>query len=86
MIGGPAIGQHLIETRIVSVQAQQNFAQVGPGLDPMTLCSGEDGEQNGGSRPACSLPRNSQFFRPMAWCRSVRSLTLLSIVSRPSSV
>jgi hypothetical protein len=30
MIGNPTIGQHFIKTRIVSVQSQQDFAQVGP--------------------------------------------------------
>ena len=51
MIGSPSIGQHLIETRIVVVQAQQQFTQVGPRLDPMTLGAGEDREQDGRARP-----------------------------------
>src|SRR5262245_39748916 len=34
--------------------------------------------------PASSLPRNSQFLRPTAWSRNVRSDTLLSIVNRTS--
>ncbi|HEX3600156.1 MAG TPA: hypothetical protein VHU84_08430 [Lacipirellulaceae bacterium] len=46
MISCLAIGQHLIETRIVGMQAQEEFAQVGPGLDSVTLGNGEDGEQN----------------------------------------
>jgi hypothetical protein len=32
------------------MQAQEDFAQVGPGLDPVTLGAGENGEQNGGAR------------------------------------
>jgi len=47
MIGRPAIGQHLIETRIVGMQAQEEFTQVGPGLDPVTLRPGENREQDG---------------------------------------
>ena len=34
--------------------------------------------------PASALPKNSQFFRPIAWIRNVRSETLLSMVSWPS--
>ena len=51
MSGRPAIGQHLIETRIVSMQAQKEFAQVGPWLDAVTLCPCQDREQDGRARP-----------------------------------
>ena len=44
MIGRPSIGQHLIETRIVGMQAEQQFAQVGPRFDAVTLGAGEDRE------------------------------------------
>ncbi len=54
MSGRPAIGQHRIETRIarhggslIIMQAQENLAQIGPRLDPMSLGTGENGEQDG---------------------------------------
>jgi len=33
----PAIGQHLFQAQVVRVQAEQEVADVDPGLDPMTL-------------------------------------------------
>ena len=68
MIGCPLVGQHLVETWIVVVQAEQQLAQVGPRLDAVTLGAGEDREQDRPPAvPACWLPRNSQFFLPIAW-------------------
>ena len=37
VIGSPLVGQHLVETRIVAVQSQEQLTQVGPGLDTVTL-------------------------------------------------
>ena len=54
MIYSPAIGQHRVETRIVTMQAQENLAQIGLRLDPVTLGTGEDGEQDGCPR-SCLL-------------------------------
>ncbi|HEY4311545.1 MAG TPA: hypothetical protein VGN12_19015 [Pirellulales bacterium] len=85
VIGGPLVGQHLVETRIVVVQAEQQLTQIGPGLDPMSLGTGENVNKTAARSPACALPRNNQFFLPIAWWRSVRSLMLLLIESRPSS-
>jgi hypothetical protein len=39
---GPAVGQHLIQSRIVRMQAEEKVAYVTPGLDPMTLRAGQD--------------------------------------------
>ena len=86
MCRSPAVGQQLVQPRVIRMQAQQKIAYVAPRLDPMTLRTGEDRTQHRRRGPAASLPRKSQFFLPMAWCRRVRSLTLLSIVKRPSSV
>jgi hypothetical protein len=38
------VGEHLIEMWIVVVQAEQQFAQIGPRFDAMTLGAGEDRE------------------------------------------
>jgi len=45
----PAVREHLVELRIVGMETQEDFTEVGPGLDPVTLGSGENGEQNGGA-------------------------------------
>ena len=58
VMGGPLVGQHLVETRIVVVQAEQQLAQVGPRLDPVTLGPGKDREQNGRPRPG--LPASQE--------------------------
>ena len=39
---GPAVGQHLVQSRIVRMQAEEKVAYVTPGLDPMTLGAGQD--------------------------------------------
>lgn len=57
MIRGPVIGAHLIEMRILSVQPQEKFSQVGPGLDPMPFRSGENAEQDGGPRSGLPAAR-----------------------------
>ena len=38
----PAVGQHLIQSRIVRMQAEEKVAYIAPGLDPMTLGAGQD--------------------------------------------
>ena len=48
---GPAVRQHLFQTRIVRMQAEQEIADVDPGLDTMTLGARQDRVQHGGSRP-----------------------------------
>jgi hypothetical protein len=37
MCRGPAVGQHLLQTQVIRMQAEQKVADVDPGLDPMTL-------------------------------------------------
>ena len=39
---GPAVGQHLIQPRIVRMQAEEEFAYIAPWLDPMALRTGQD--------------------------------------------
>ena len=39
---GPAVGQHLVQSRIVRVQAEEEFTYVAPWLDPMAFCTGQD--------------------------------------------
>lgn len=83
---GPAVGEHLLQTQVIRIEAEQKLADVTPRLNPMALGAGKIVYNTAARGPAASLPRKSQFFRPMAWRRSVLSLTLLSIVRRPSSV
>ena len=42
MCRSPAVRQHLIQARIVRMQAEEKVAYVTPGLDPMTLGTGQD--------------------------------------------
>jgi len=37
---GPAVGQHLVQPRVVRMQAKKKFTYVAPRLDPMTLRAG----------------------------------------------
>lgn len=50
---GPLIGKHLVETRVVVVQVEEQFAEVGPRFDPVAFRAGEDREQDG--RPRSGL-------------------------------
>ena len=52
MCCGPAAGQHLLQTRVVCIEAEQKVAHVDPGFDPVTLRTCEDGVQHGGSPTA----------------------------------
>ena len=83
MIGCPAIGQHLIETRIVVVQAQEEFTQVGPRLDPMTLGAGEDREQDGRARPGL-LAAQEQPILPANRLVPERSFTDVVVDRQPT--
>ena len=47
----PSVREHLIETWIVIVQAEQQFTQVGPRFDAVTPGAGEDCEQDGRAGP-----------------------------------
>ncbi len=51
VISRPLVGQHFVQTGIVGVQTEQQFSQISPRLDSMSLGAGEDREQNGRSRP-----------------------------------
>ena len=42
MCGGPAVGQHLFQPRIVRMQAEEKFAYALPGLDAMAIRTGHD--------------------------------------------
>jgi hypothetical protein len=44
VIGRPFVGQHVFETRIIVMEAEQQFAEVGPRLDSVPLGAGEDRE------------------------------------------
>ena len=39
---GPAVGQHLIEPRIVRMQAEEKVAYLAPWLESMALRAGQD--------------------------------------------
>ena len=66
MFDRPSIRKHLIEPRIVVVEAQQQFAQVGPRFDAMALGTGEDREQDGRAGPG--LPAAQKH--PIFFCQS----------------
>jgi hypothetical protein len=51
MLPCPLVGEHLIETWIVVVQTEQQFTQVGPRFDAVTLGAGEDCKQDGCAGP-----------------------------------
>ena len=51
----PAVGDHLVETRIVSMQPYEYLPQVGPRFEAVSLGAGYNGEQRLGARPACSV-------------------------------
>ena len=84
VVRSPAVWQQRLQIRFPRAQPQQNVPQIRPRFKAMTLRSRQDGEQYRRSRAGIGIPRNSQFFLPIAWSRNVRSETLLSIVSRPS--
>src|SRR5437016_11792310 len=60
----PLIREHLIETWIVVVQAQQQLTQVGPRFDTMTLGAGEDREQDGRAGPGVLTAQEQPVFSP----------------------
>ena len=39
---GPAIGQHLFQSRIIRMQAEEKVTDIAPWLEPMTLRAGQD--------------------------------------------
>jgi hypothetical protein len=56
MLGRPMIGEHVFEAFVVCVQSHQKFSNVGPGLNAMTLCAGQDRVQHGRSRTRSLAP------------------------------
>ncbi len=86
MCRGPAVRQHLLQTHVICMEAEQKIADVSPRLDTMTLGPHQDRVQHGGSWPRRFPTQEEPIFPFMAWWRRVRSLTLLSNVKRPSSV
>ena len=60
----PLVGEQLIETWIVVMQAQQQFTQIGPWFDPMTLGAGEDREQDGRAGPGLPTAQEQPVFSP----------------------
>src|SRR5207302_2651161 len=60
----PLVGEHLIETWIVIVQAEQQFTQIGPRFDTMTLGAGEDREQDGRAGPGLLTAQEQPVFSP----------------------
>ena len=64
MLDCPLVGEHLIETWIVVVQAEQQFTQIGPRFDAVTLGAGEDREQDGRARPGLLAAQEQPVFSP----------------------
>ena len=46
---GPSVRQHLFQMRILCVEPQEKIADVSPGINAMTLGTGQDRVQHGGS-------------------------------------
>jgi hypothetical protein len=59
---GPAVGQHLVQPRIVRMQAEEKVAHVTPWLDPMTLRTGEDRAQHRRSRTRGLAPQEKPIL------------------------
>lgn len=72
---GPAVGQHLLQTRVVGIEAEQKLADVTPRLDPMTLdfhqhhLPSHDDEIS--STAGTGLAGRAGWMRPMR-CTTVR--------------
>src|SRR4051812_16863687 len=64
VLGCPLVGEHLIETWIVVVQAQQQLTQVGPRFNTMALGTGEDREQDGRAGPGVLTAQEQPVFSP----------------------
>ncbi len=47
MCCGPAVGQHLLQTQVIRIEAEQKVADVDPRLDAMTLGARKDCVQHG---------------------------------------
>src|SRR5882757_4043872 len=60
----PLVGEHLIETWIFVVQAQQQLTQVGPRFNTMALGTGEDREQDGRAGPGLLTAQEQPVFSP----------------------
>jgi hypothetical protein len=60
----PLVREHFIETWIVVVQAEQQFTQVGPRFDAVTLGAGEDREQDGRAGPGLLAAQEQPVFSP----------------------
>ena len=60
----PLVGEQLIETWIVIVQAQQQFTQVDPRFEAVTLRAGEDCEQDGRPRSGLLAAQEQPVFSP----------------------
>jgi hypothetical protein len=58
----PLVGEHLIETWIVVVQAQQQFTQIVPRFDAVTLGAGEDCERDGRAGPGLPAAHEQPVF------------------------
>ena len=62
VIDGSLVGQHLVETQIVVVQAEQQLTQISPRLDSMPLGAGEDREQDRRPRPRLPAPQKQPIL------------------------
>ena len=63
VLGRPVVKQHLIESRIVSVQAQKQFAEVGPRFNPVPFGAGQNREQGGAPPKLVGAGRGSGAAR-----------------------
>ena len=66
------------------MQAQEQFAQVGPGLDTVTLGPGQDREENGRSRPRLAASQKQPILS--AYCLMPERSFADVVVDRQSTV
>jgi len=81
----PLVGKQFGESALrMGTDAFEDVAQVGKRIDVQPLAGGDKAGQQGRRPPAVSLPKKSQFLRPTATPRRLRSAPLLSISKSPS--
>jgi hypothetical protein len=58
----PLVREHLIESWIIIVEAEQQFTQVGPRFNPVTLGASEDRKQDGRAGPGLLAAQEQPVF------------------------
>jgi hypothetical protein len=86
---GPAVRQHLFQTRVICIQAEQQVPDVGPRLDAMTLGARQDRVQHGGPGARGFMAQEEPIFtadrlmakRPLADVVVDRQATIFGVAA-----